>query len=87
MQTFPKPLESIRRSIIDGTYNEIQTKLTTTQAAHQMVVGAMSPRKKSNCGFKDGKCGGRCGYIKAKKACTSTCIGNGNCKLNSKNYK
>ncbi len=47
--------------MIDGTYDETQTKLTTIQAAEQMAVSAMSPCKKGNCGCKDGMCGGRCG--------------------------
>jgi hypothetical protein len=72
----PKVLESIRRSIIDGTYNETQIKLTTIQAPHQMAVGVTSPCKKGDCECKDGKCGGRCGCIKARKACTSRCACN-----------
>lgn len=81
----PDELQKIRDAIINGTDHDTLLTHTTIQVAHQKAVGASSPCVRGKCGCKDGKCGGRCGCIKAGKVCTSACSCNGNCKNNPKN--
>jgi hypothetical protein len=81
----PDKLQKIRDAIINGTDHDTLLTHTTIQVAHQKAVGVSSPCVRGKCGCKDGKCGGRCGCIKAGKVCTSACSCNGNCKNNPKN--
>ena len=69
----PDELQKIRDAIINRCDHETLITHTTMQVAHQKAVGASSPCVRGKCGCKDGKCGGRCGCIKAGKACTSAC--------------
>lgn len=82
-------LSTIREAILAGTYNTNNSApKCTIQQAHQVIVEAVSPCRKSKCGCKGGECKvGRCGCIKKGFKCSSACLCNGNCAANPNNGK
>ena len=82
-------LSTIREAILAGTYNTNNSApKCTIQQAHQVIVQAVSPCRKSKCGCKGGECKvGRCGCIKKGFKCSSACLCNGNCAANPNNGK
>jgi hypothetical protein len=85
----PPQLSTIREAILVGTYNNNDSApKCTIQQAHQLIIQAVSPCRKSKCGCKGGECKvGHCGCIKKGFKCTSTCLCNGNCTANPNNGK
>ncbi len=82
-------LLTIGEAILAGTYNTNNSaSKCTIQQAHQVIVQAVSPCRKSKCGCKGGECKvGRCGCIKKGFKCYSACLCNGNCTANPNNGK
>jgi hypothetical protein len=82
-------LKQICEAILVGTYNnnESATKCTI-QEAHQIIVQAVSPCRKSKCGCKGGEYKAGCsGCIEKGFKCTSACLCNGICMVNPNNGK
>ncbi len=82
-------LSMIREAILAGTYNNNDSApKCTIQQAHQLIIQAVSPCRKTKCGCKGGECKvERCGFIKKGFKCTSACLCNGNCTVNPNNGK
>jgi hypothetical protein len=85
----PLELMLVHDAILDGTFNlDDKAPKCTIQEAHQMIVQAVSPCRKSKCNCNKGACqAGRCGCIKKGFKCTSACSCNGNCVANTNNGK
>ncbi len=85
----PPQLSTIHEPILAGTYNNNDSAPTCTiQRAHQLIIQAVSPCRKSKCGCKGGEWKvGRCGCIKKGFKCTNACLCNGNCTANPNNGK
>jgi hypothetical protein len=68
-------LTKIREAILSGTYNKNEgTPKCSIQVAHQQITQAVSPCRKSKCGYSGGLCkAGHCGCIKKGFKCTSAC--------------
>ena len=82
-------LSTIREAILVGTYNNNDSApKCSIQEAHQLIIQAVSPCRKSKCGCRGGECKvGCCGCIKKGYKCTSICLCNGNCTANPNNGK
>ncbi len=80
-------LKSIRNAILAGMYNiNNSAPKCLIQQAHQFVVQAISPCRKSKCGCANRACkAGHCGCIKKGFKCTKASSCNRNCmeKLNN----
>jgi hypothetical protein len=85
----PPELMLVRDAILDGTFNLNDKALKCTiQQAHQIIIQAVSPCRKSKCNCVKGACQTRrCGCIKKGFKCTSACSCNGNCVANTNNGK
>lgn len=79
-------LAAIQTEIIEGRFDSSTHPKCNLREAHAHVVGASSPCKRNNCGCKKGKCTKRCGCVRNKISCSSTCSCSGNCTINQLNH-
>jgi hypothetical protein len=78
-------LAEVRKQILAGTFSAKQQKKCSLSQAHQEIVGASSPCLRSTCHCRRGQCGTRCGCLRNKRACSSTCSCSGKCEINEMN--
>ncbi len=80
----PPELMLVHDAILDGTFNlDDKAPKCTIQQAHQIIIQAVSPCRKSKCNCVKGACQTRhCGCIKKGFKCMSACSCNGNCVAN-----
>ena len=71
-------LESIRESILNGTFDRANQPTVTLQFAHSRTHN-QSPGPRVDCHCTTKKCTS-CKCAKAKTGCTSSCKCNGNCE-------
>jgi hypothetical protein len=85
----PPELMLVCDAILNGTFNlNDKAPKCTIQEAHQIIIQAVSPCRKSKCNCNKGACQtGHCGCIKKGCKCTSACSCNGNCVANTNNGK
>ena len=79
-------LAAIQKLIIEGQFDASSHPRCTLGDAHADMVGASSPCKRNSCGCKSGMCSGRCGCVRNKISCSSSCSCSGNCVINPKNH-
>lgn len=82
----PPELFHVQRQVIDGIFDLSAHPKCTLGEAHQDAVGASSPCKRASCGCKNGKCSKRCGCVRNKVPCSSSCSCSGNCVINQRKH-
>lgn len=82
--SLPPDLVHVQQQIIDGKFDSSVHNKCSLHEAHQFSVNASSPCKRSTCGCKNGLCSRRCGCVRGKRVCSSSCSCSGNCKINSR---
>ena len=78
-------LAEVRKEILVGSFSAKKQRKCSLSQAHQTVVGATSPCLRSTCQCLKGQCSNRCGCLRNKRACSSTCSCSGKCKINELN--
>ena len=88
MSNITTALEKVKTSILKNQSFDCSTfDRISIQKAHQLIIGASSPCKKSGCKCKNGKCTRQCGCIRGKnpRSCSSSCSCSGSCLANPLN--
>ena len=87
MSNITTALEKIKTSILNQSFDCSTFHRISIQKAHQLIIGASSPCKKSGCKCKNGKCTRQCGCIRGKnpRSCSSSCSCSGSCHANPLN--